>query len=145
MFSEWLEDRPSDLASNWVASASPVGKRCLVVAAEGNTSAYNKAGKLIAKHSSRLPGGCKETKSDATMLDCIYSDPLRTYFVLDCLEWKCHPIVDSDVIMMKAHLQFSEIEISSILFYLTTITTTKTKRQNSDSTGSNASWTSAPE
>jgi snurportin-1 len=97
MLSEWLEDRPIDFESNWLVTVSPVGKRCLVVASEGSTCVYNKAGKLIARHSSRLPGGSKESKLDSTLLDCIYSDPLRTYFVLDCLEWKCHPILDSEV------------------------------------------------
>jgi hypothetical protein len=32
MLSEWLEDRPSDLESNWFMVVCPVGKRCLVVA-----------------------------------------------------------------------------------------------------------------
>lgn len=83
MFSEWLEDRPSDFDSNWLMVVCPVGKRCLVVASQvnfskfmykfkqinskkktlkGYTNVYNKAGKLISKHSSKLPGGCKESR-----------------------------------------------------------------------------------
>ena len=29
---------------------------------KGYTNVYNKAGKLISKHSSKLPGGCKESR-----------------------------------------------------------------------------------
>lgn len=82
MFSEWLIEVPSDLDKNWIMAICPVGKRCLVVASEvkstkkisiirikffcflkGITSVYNKVGKLITKHSSRLPGGFKESKT----------------------------------------------------------------------------------
>ena len=34
MFSEWLDDRPSDFETNWKMALCPVGKRCLVVAKE---------------------------------------------------------------------------------------------------------------
>ncbi|RNA37132.1 snurportin-1 [Brachionus plicatilis] len=96
MFSEWLIEVPNDLDQNWIMAVCPVGKRCLVVASEGITSVYNKVGKLITKHSSRLPGGYKESKTDYTILDCVYNDPLRTYYILDCLCWKSHPIIDSE-------------------------------------------------
>ncbi|CAF0948263.1 unnamed protein product [Brachionus calyciflorus] len=96
MFSEWLVEVPNDLDKSWYMVLCPIGKRCLVVASEGTTNVYNKAGKLISKHSSRLPGGFKESKIDYTILDCIYNDSLRTYYVLDCLCWKSHPIMDSE-------------------------------------------------
>ena len=34
MFSEWLEDKPTDLESHWYMVVCPVGKRCLVVASQ---------------------------------------------------------------------------------------------------------------
>ena len=36
MFSEWLEDKPIDLNTNWIMVICPVGKRCLVVARDVN-------------------------------------------------------------------------------------------------------------
>ena len=36
MFSEWLDDRPSDFETKWIMAICPVGKRCLVVAKEVN-------------------------------------------------------------------------------------------------------------
>jgi hypothetical protein len=34
MFSEWLDDIPSDFETNWIMVACPVGKRCLIIASE---------------------------------------------------------------------------------------------------------------
>ncbi len=99
MLSEWLEQiDESDREHNWIMCVCPVGKRCLVVASEGITSVYNKGGRLIARHSSRLPGGSRENKTDQTIIDCIYNEILRTYFILDILEWKLknHPMTDSE-------------------------------------------------
>lgn len=99
MLSEWLElIEQDDLEKNWIMCICPVGKRCLVVASEGNTSVYNKGGKLIARHSTKLPGGSRDSKIDETILDCIYNEALRTYFVLDLLQWKLknHPMTDSE-------------------------------------------------
>ena len=63
MFSEWLEQiEQDDFEKNWIMCICPVGKRCLVVASEGMTSVYNKGGKLIARHSSKLPGGSRDSK-----------------------------------------------------------------------------------
>ena len=64
---------------------------------KGTTTIYNKGGKIINKHNSKLPGGNSLSKQDVTVLDCIYSESTRTYYLLDCLCWKNHPIVDSEV------------------------------------------------
>ncbi len=64
MLSEWLEQIDNeDLEKNWIMCLCPIGKRCLVVASEGCTSVYNKGGKLIARHSSKLPGGSRDSKT----------------------------------------------------------------------------------
>ena len=64
MLSEWLEQIDNeDLEKNWIMCLCPIGKRCLVVASEGSTSVYNKGGKLIARHSSKLPGGSRDSKT----------------------------------------------------------------------------------
>ncbi|KAK6050394.1 hypothetical protein COOONC_12100, partial [Cooperia oncophora] len=62
MLSEWLVDIPEQLSSEWMMVPSPVGKRVLVVAAKGATTAYNKAGKTITQFRSRLPGGSGKVK-----------------------------------------------------------------------------------
>jgi hypothetical protein len=40
MYSEWLDDRPSDFETNWIMALCPVGKRCLVVAKEVSVSYF---------------------------------------------------------------------------------------------------------
>lgn len=35
MFAEWLMDIPEDLYENWCVVSCPVGKRCLVISANG--------------------------------------------------------------------------------------------------------------
>jgi hypothetical protein len=40
MFSEWLEDRPTDFDKNWIITVCPVGKRCLVVAKDVNEPTF---------------------------------------------------------------------------------------------------------
>jgi len=84
------------------------------------TTAYTKTGKQICRHFSKLPGGSKETRTgrakshyscsefylvilkifysiDYTILDCIFSYELQTYFILDVLVYKSHPVLDSEV------------------------------------------------
>lgn len=96
MFSEWFEESPEDFDTNWIMVICPVGKRCLVVAMDGITTVYNKTGKQICKHLSQLPGGSKFTKTDYTILDCVFNYELQAYFVLDILVYKSHPVMDSD-------------------------------------------------
>ncbi|CAJ0608198.1 unnamed protein product [Cylicocyclus nassatus] len=85
MLSEWLVDIPEQLSSEWMMVPSPVGKRVLVVAAKGATTAYNKAGKTITQFRSRLPGGYQKS-SAYTILDCIM-DAKKTFYCLDILAW----------------------------------------------------------
>lgn len=96
MFSEWLEEQPIGFESEWIMVVCPVGKRCLIVAMDGITTAYTKTGKQICRHSSRLPGGNRDHKTDYTILDCIFNYELQTYFVLDVLVYKSHPVMDSE-------------------------------------------------
>lgn len=74
---------------------------------KGVTTVYNKASKMITRHRSALPGGNNESKVDETVLDCIYDDAKRTYFVLDCLIWKSHPIIETEVIIMSLSFSLS--------------------------------------
>lgn len=96
MLSEWLEEAPFDFETNWIMVLCPVGKRCLIVASDGITTAYNKAGRMICKHPTKLPGGNRDSKTDYTILDCIFNYELQTYYVIDVLVYKSHPVVDSE-------------------------------------------------
>lgn len=97
MLSEWLIDIPSDLGQEWIVVVCPVGKRALIVASRGSTSAYTKSGYCVNKFSSLLPGGNKrntKTAKDYTILDCIYSEAKQTYYILDVMCWRGHPFYD---------------------------------------------------
>lgn len=97
MLSEWLIDVPSDLGQEWIVVVCPVGKRALIVASRGYTSAYTKSGYRVNRFPSLLPGGNKRnstTAKDYTILDCIYSEAKQTYYVLDVMCWRGHPFYD---------------------------------------------------
>nr|KAF6502755.1 snurportin 1 [Molossus molossus] len=97
MLSEWLIDVPSDLGQEWIVVVCPVGKRALIVASRGSTSAYTKSGYCVNRFSSLLPGGNRRnstTAKDYTILDCIYSEVKQTYYILDVMCWRGHPFYD---------------------------------------------------
>ncbi|XP_062062399.1 snurportin-1 isoform X1 [Lepus europaeus] len=97
MLSEWLIDVPADLGQEWIVVVCPVGKRALIVASRGSTSAYTKSGYCVNRFSSLLPGGNRRnstTAKDYTILDCIYSEVNQTYYVLDVMCWRGHPFYD---------------------------------------------------
>ncbi|XP_043536454.1 snurportin-1 isoform X1 [Chiloscyllium plagiosum] len=97
MLSEWLVDVPSDLIEEWLLVVCPVGKRTLIIASRGSTAAYTRSGFCVNRFPSLLPGGNRHnsaTGKDYTILDCIYSEVNRTYFVLDVMCWRGHPVYD---------------------------------------------------
>ncbi|XP_041283572.1 snurportin-1 [Onychostruthus taczanowskii] len=97
MLSEWLVDVPSDLEQEWVVVVCPVGKRALVVASRGTTAAYTKSGFCVNRFPSLLPGGnWHNSTSDKvySILDCIYSEAKQTYYILDVMCWRGHPVYD---------------------------------------------------
>uniref|UniRef100_G1Q2I2 Snurportin-1 n=1 Tax=Myotis lucifugus TaxID=59463 RepID=G1Q2I2_MYOLU len=115
MLSEWLIEVPSDLGQEWIVVVCPVGKRALIVASRGSTSAYTKSGYCVNKFSSLLPGGNKRnstTAKDSTILDCIYSEAKQTYYILDVMCWRGHPFYDcqTDFRFYWMHSKLSEEE-----------------------------------
>ncbi|CAO3657741.1 unnamed protein product [Umbelopsis ramanniana] len=100
MFAEWLIDVPGDLYENWCVVPCPVGKRCLVVSANGQTMARLRNGRLLNKFESILPAGSSTYKgnkvTDYCILDCIFDPVHWTFYVLDIMCWKGHPIYDCD-------------------------------------------------
>ncbi|XP_035667096.1 snurportin-1-like [Branchiostoma floridae] len=98
MLSEWLVDVPGDLEEEWLMVACPVGRRNLLVAAKGTTKAYTKGGFCVNCFPSALPGGRKGKYSakEYTILDTIFCEASRTFYVLDIMCWKGHPVYDSE-------------------------------------------------
>uniref|UniRef100_A0A7N8X7H8 Snurportin-1 n=1 Tax=Mastacembelus armatus TaxID=205130 RepID=A0A7N8X7H8_9TELE len=97
MLSEWLVDVPSELDTDWLMVVCPVGKRSLIVASKGSTAAYTKSGYCVNRFPSLLPGGNRHNSAmgkDYTILDCIYSEVDRTYYILDVMCWRGHPVYD---------------------------------------------------
>ncbi|XP_072529905.1 snurportin-1 [Salminus brasiliensis] len=97
MLSEWLVDVPADLGADWLLVVCPVGKRSLVVASKGSTASYTKSGYCVNRFPSLLPGGNRHNSAmgkDYTILDCIYSELDRTYYILDVMCWRGHPVYD---------------------------------------------------
>ncbi|VDK43455.1 unnamed protein product [Anisakis simplex] len=96
MLSEWLVDIPTTLSTDWICLPCPVGRRALVVASNGVTSAYSKSGYLINQFSSYLPGGNRSSHTHYTLLDCVYSAKQSTFYCLDMITWKDSTVADSD-------------------------------------------------
>nr|XP_033776847.1 snurportin-1 [Geotrypetes seraphini]XP_033776848.1 snurportin-1 [Geotrypetes seraphini]XP_033776849.1 snurportin-1 [Geotrypetes seraphini]XP_033776850.1 snurportin-1 [Geotrypetes seraphini] len=97
MLSEWLIEVPPDLVQEWLLVVSPVGKRSLIIASQGSTAAYTKSGFCVNRFPSLLPGGNRHksvTGKDYTILDCIYSEVARTFYILDVMCWRGHPVYD---------------------------------------------------
>lgn len=97
MLSEWLVDVPSELDTEWLLVVCPVGKRSLIIASKGSTAAYTKSGYCVNRFPSLLPGGNRHNSAmgkDYTILDCIYSEVDRTYYILDVMCWRGHPVYD---------------------------------------------------
>ncbi|XP_065060566.1 snurportin-1-like [Rhopilema esculentum] len=98
MLSEWLVEVPPDLEEEWLMTVCPVGKRCLIVANRGTTSVYTKSGFCINRFPSLLPGGSRKTvkPGEYSILDCVYNEGERTFYVIDLTCWKGHPVYDSE-------------------------------------------------
>ncbi|TRY61780.1 hypothetical protein TCAL_06254 [Tigriopus californicus] len=93
MLSEWMVDVPADLGQSWLYVLVPEGRRNLVVAGRGQTSAYARHGRKVSQFPSALPGGNRRQRPPhhmVTLLDCIYSPTGRCYYVLDVLVWNGH-------------------------------------------------------
>uniref|UniRef100_A0A8B9RAX3 Snurportin-1 n=1 Tax=Astyanax mexicanus TaxID=7994 RepID=A0A8B9RAX3_ASTMX len=64
---------------------------------QGSTASYTKSGYCVNRFPSLLPGGNRHNSAmgkDYTILDCIYSEVDRTYYILDVMCWRGHPVYD---------------------------------------------------
>ncbi|KXJ10900.1 Snurportin-1 [Exaiptasia diaphana] len=99
MLSEWLVDVPDNLSEEWLMVICPCGKRNLIIASNGRTSVYTKSGFRVNQFTSLLPCGSPSTlkPGEYTILDCIFNETSNTFYVLDVMCWRGHPVFDSEV------------------------------------------------
>jgi len=105
MLSEWLVQVPDDLFRNWTMVAVPVGKRALIVSGQGTTKHFSRGGAFINQFPSHLPGGCRKQrtwKQSHALLDAIYVETSRTYYILDIIAWNELAFYDCDT-MFRFH------------------------------------------
>lgn len=113
MLSEWMFDVPPDLEENWCMVACPKGNRAVVTTSRGCTRAFKKNGYCFKRFPSHLPAGLKSKayEGKAVVLDCIFNEAQKTFYVIDVMCWMGHPVYDSDTEFRFFWLQakFSEI------------------------------------
>jgi len=91
MLSQWCLEKPNYLKTDWIFLLCPNGKRNLVIAADGSTRHFSKNGALQGVFPSHLPGGCRmqgaKGRKSSTVLDCIYSEVNKMFYILDMMSW----------------------------------------------------------
>ncbi|MPC16774.1 Snurportin-1 [Portunus trituberculatus] len=99
MLSEWLVDVSEDFTSTYLAVPCPVGKRCLVMSSKGRTRVYAKSGVMVREFPSMLPGGNRRICSRGfALLDCIWSEVNKTYYILDLIMWRNQSIMECETL-----------------------------------------------
>ena len=103
---EWMVEVPHDLngkndtdeqGRGWFVLPRPEGKRCLMVASGGVTVTRLANGDVLHRFASCLPNGSARSRGPRggwTLLDCIYHEPDKTYYVLDLLCWRSMEFYD---------------------------------------------------
>jgi hypothetical protein len=93
----------------------PEGQRCLLVAADGQTVARDKRGRVLARFQSALPGGARGTRSGHfSVLDCVLHVPDSTYYALDLLCWKGVAHFDSGAAFRAFWLESRLLEVPAL-------------------------------
>lgn len=93
--SEWLMEKPDDI-HNWYMVPCPKGKRCLLVATKGRTKVFDKYGCYLREFHSKLPGDHGQRQL-TTILDCVYIDESKKYYILDVLAYGNQDMSQCDV------------------------------------------------
>ncbi|XP_052861934.1 snurportin-1 [Anopheles cruzii] len=80
--SEWMHERPADF-ENWIVVPCPVGARCLLVIHKMSAIAYHKGGRSITATRTNF-----RHFRGTTVLDCVYTENPRHFYVLDVLIYR---------------------------------------------------------
>jgi len=117
MLSEWLVEVPEDLSSNWILVLCPEGRRNCVIASNGLTKVYSRSGKLVKKFPSNLPGGSRNQsrRNKYSILDCIYSEKEKIFYILDMMCWDGYQYYDCDTEFRLSWVQQKFIENKDVL------------------------------
>ena len=117
MLSQWLLEEPNDLKTNWIFLPCPKGKRNLVIAADGATRNFSKNGALQHVFPSHLPGGCRmqgwtSCVKSFTVLDCVYSEANKMFYILDMMCWDGFSYYDcpTELRMMMLDYKMNHLE-----------------------------------
>uniref|UniRef100_A0A915HQM1 Snurportin-1 n=1 Tax=Romanomermis culicivorax TaxID=13658 RepID=A0A915HQM1_ROMCU len=107
MHSEWLVDVPTNFATEWFMVPSPLGRRSLIVASERYTYCFTKNGYRKMGFQSLLPngGGSTRRSQDETILDCIFCEKTKTFYMLDCIQWAGQQIGENEFTFRHFWLQ----------------------------------------
>lgn len=74
-------------------------QRALIVSGQGTTKHFSRGGAFINQFPSHLPGGCRKQrtwKQSHALLDAIYVETSRTYYILDIIAWNELAFYDCD-------------------------------------------------
>ncbi|KAI9239442.1 MAG: hypothetical protein BYD32DRAFT_485719 [Podila humilis] len=101
MMPEVMTEIPIDLDSSYYIVPLPIGHRCFVISADGKTTARLPSGQLlVAPFESCLPAGSAayrgNRRADYCILDCVYSSVTRTFWTLDIMCWRGHPVYECE-------------------------------------------------
>ncbi|KAG0231306.1 hypothetical protein BGW42_000292 [Actinomortierella wolfii] len=101
MIPEPLTEIPDDLDTNYYIIPIPTGHRCFLISSDGRTTARLPSGQLlVSAFESCLPAGSSNykgnRKTDYCILDCVYSPKSRTFWTLDIMCWRGHPVYECE-------------------------------------------------
>ena len=86
-------------------------QRALLVSGQGTTKHFSRGGAFINQFPSHLPGGSRKQRSwkqSHTLLDAIYVETSRTYYILDIIAWNELAFYDCDT-MFRYRKQFARL------------------------------------
>ncbi|KAF9283872.1 hypothetical protein BGZ68_005059 [Mortierella alpina] len=119
MIPEPMTEIPLDLDSSYYIVPLPIGHRCFVISADGKTMARLPSGQLlVSPFESCLPAGSSHyrgnRRSDYCILDCVYSSITRTFWTLDIMCWRGHPVYECETEFRFWWLRGKLAEIESL-------------------------------
>ncbi|KAG0263281.1 hypothetical protein BGZ95_003846, partial [Linnemannia exigua] len=119
MMPEPMADIPIDLDTSYYIVPLPIGHRCFVISADGKTTARLPSGQLlVAAFESCLPAGSSQyrgnRRSDYCILDCVYSSVTRTFWTMDIMCWRGHPVYECETEFRFWWLRGKLAEIESL-------------------------------
>lgn len=98
-----------------VVMPRPEGQRCLVIASRQHTVSRTRSGSILHSFPSPLPGGSRATHGNAevfSILDTVFSEPDKTYFVIDIMAWNGYVLYDCNADFRTFWVQSKLVEIA---------------------------------